>query len=344
MSTQLSKKEENRSMRFTNAVMLEVSKSSLEPAKVSDFQKKIIQNSFIKIDMILRDAEVARMKKSEAYRDSLPVTWDNVNMQQLAQDVAATSEVGLDPLQKNHINFVPYKNNSTGKYDLTPIVGYRGTELKALKFGLDIPNRIVVRLVFENEKFTPIFRDAQNEIEAYIHQPAPNPFDRGEIIGGYYYYDFDDKSKNRIAIMTINDILKRKPDYASVEFWGGAKDEWKNNKKTGNKIEVEGWFEEMCYKTVFRKAHEDITIDSEKISNSLARIIQLENSYLYGDDSATILLNAEASKDAVSKVVNIPIQEGVAIQMPDVEKYKKTASKKEVVDKETSEIQEEMKF
>ncbi len=105
--------------RFANAVEREFTANNGVSIQLTNFQRKIIQSYFIKIDMVLAEAERKRLAKSEKYRDAVPVKWENVNMPQLAVNVIAFSAIGLDPAQPNHINPIPFKNNNTGKYDIT---------------------------------------------------------------------------------------------------------------------------------------------------------------------------------------------------------------------------------
>eukprot|EP01037_Dinobryon_pediforme_P011465 gene11465-11558_t len=215
--------------------------------------KKLIQNYFIKLDAVLKEADRKRMAKKESNRDPISVTWDNLNMQKLAQDVISFSAVGLDPAQPNHINIIPYKNNGTSKYDITFIMGYRGIELKGKKYGLDIPD---------------------------------------------------------------DDILKRRPDHASAEFWGGEKDKYQNGTKVGTE-QVEGWFDEMCYKTIHRAAYNDITIDSEKIDEHFLKMIEIDRA---NDGSVAENVKTEISENAHktsmdfddAQVVNEPKEIGSA--------------------------------
>lgn len=265
----------SHSERFTNAVMKEFASTAGE-LQITSFQKKLIQNYFIKLDSSLKDAEVKRMAKSESKRELLAYSWENVNMPKLATDVVAFSAVGLDPAQPNHINLIPYKNNNTGKYDVTFIPGYRGIELKAMKYGFEIPDDVIVELVYTNDKFKSIKKSWNNRVENYEFEIVDD-FDRGNVRGGFYYHAFHDApEKNRLVVFTLHDIEKRKPKYASAEFWGGEKDVWESGKKVGTET-IEGWYEEMCYKTIYRAAYNDITIDSEKIDEHFVRMMQLDN-------------------------------------------------------------------
>ena len=75
----------------------------------------------------------------------------------------------------------------------------------------------------------------------------------GEIVGGFGYIEYTEPTKNKLIIMTIKDILKRKPDKASGEFWEVRKQPGEKGQKV--EVETEGWFEEMCLKTVKREVY-----------------------------------------------------------------------------------------
>lgn len=286
----VAKTEPSKSERFTNAVLKELSATPFS-LQMSAFQRKLCQNYFIKIDQVLSAAETKRLAKSEQYRDPLPLTWANVNMNKLAIDVLAFSSVGLDPTQPNHISPIPYKNNSAGKYDITFIVGYAGLELKNKKYGLDVPDDFVCELVYTTDKFKQIKKDLNNKVEGYTFEIV-NEFERGEVVGGFWYHIFFDKpEKNKLTVLSLKDIEKRKPKNASAEFWGGEKVVYKNNQKAGTE-KVDGWFEEMCLKTIKRHCFNSIVIDASKIDASLERIIQVEK------ESADVQITAEISEKA----------------------------------------------
>jgi len=269
MSNEIAKKSVPASERFTLMVINEFT-SGVGELRLTDFQRRLAQNYFIAIDVALKTAEEKRLQKSEKYRDKTPIVWDNINLSQLARDVVAYARIGLDPAQKNHINMIPFKNNNTGKYDIGFIEGYRGIEVKATKYGLDVPDHVIVELVYSTDKFKSIKKDRNSPYETYEFE-ITNEFERGEIRGGFYYHLYTQSpEKNKLVTLSLNDILKRKPQFASVEFWGGEKDVWEDGKKTGKK-NVDGWFDEMCRKTVYRAAYNAITIDSQKIDDDYLR-------------------------------------------------------------------------
>lgn len=264
----------SQSERFTNAVIKEFS-SNNGAVTLTPFQKKLCQNYFIKIDQTLKDNEKKRMAKGEQYRDALSFTWENVNMSKLAVDVIAYSSVELDPTQPNHINMIPYKNTANNKYDMGFVIGYSGMEIKAKKYGLEVPDNVVVELVYSTDKFKQFKKDMNNKVENYQLEVV-NDFNRGDVVGGFWYHSFlDSPEKNKLKVFSLKDIEKRKPKYASAEFWGGEKDVWENKKKVGTE-KVEGWFEEMALKTISRNAYNAITIDSKKIDDNYLAIIQKE--------------------------------------------------------------------
>lgn len=287
--TDVAKKEPTMSERFMNAVVAQFT-SEVGEVALTNFQKSLAQNYFIVADNTLKMAEEKRLKKKQN-QDPLPVIWANVDMRELAQNVVSAARTGWDPLQDNHVSLIPFKKNSINKYGLTFMPGYRGIELKAKKYGLDIPDIVVVELVYQNDKFKSYKKDRNNPIESYEFEIV-NDFDRGEIVGGFYYHIFTEKpEKNKLVVFTLKDILKRKPSYASVEFWGGEKDVWENGKKVG-KEQVEGWYEKMCWKTIYRAAYKDITIDSQKIDDDYLRLKQMEDSFREAEIEHEIAENA----------------------------------------------------
>lgn len=276
------------SARFTEAVVKEMAGVGIKP---TEFQKKLAQNYFVKLDSQLKDLEQKRVEKPEAYREEIPYGWNTINMPKLAQDVAAFTSIGLDPMLKNHISMIPYANKKTKVYDVGFLDGYIGKEIKVKKFGYDIPDMFVEELVYTNDKFELIKKSAENKIENYNFS-IPNPFDRGEIIGGFYAHIwFNNPEKNKVVAFSRAQLEKRRPKKASAEFWGGVKTkkvkEWIDNEKTGKKQQIEreveevieGWFDEMMLKTLKRASKDVIAIDSEKINDAYMRISNAEHEF-----------------------------------------------------------------
>ena len=275
MSTDIANREATFAERFTNKVMELFAASAGGELALTDFQKRLAQNYCIVADRALKAAEEKRLKKVEKYRDPLPVTWANVDMDDLALSVVSAARVGWDPMQSNHVSLIPYKKNAVDKYSMTLMPGYRGIELRATKYGLNVPDAVIIELVYSTDQFKSHKKDRHNNIETYDFE-ITNDFDRGKIVGGFYYHIYNDSpEKNKLVVMTLKEIEKRKPAYASPEFWGGEKVKWDNGKKAGTE-QVEGWFEKMCYKTIYRAAYNDITIDSQKIDDDYMKLRQME--------------------------------------------------------------------
>lgn len=286
-----------QSERFTQAVMKEFT-SNAGSLDITKFQRKLIQNYFIKLDMTLKESEVKRQSKRNA--DPTEYIWKNVNMAQLALDVVAYSSIGLDPLQDNHINLIPYLNKKTLLFDIGFIIGYEGMKIKGLKYGFDVPDDVIVEVVYSNDTFKSYKKNKDNKVESYDFE-INDDFDRGEVRGGFYYHVFhENPEKNKLKVMTMRDIEKRIPKYASAEFWGGEKDKWENGQKVGVE-KVEGWFDEMVEKTIKRAAYNAITIDSEKIDEHLVKMMQAEAISLNGSDQALLQVRSDIANNANKK-------------------------------------------
>lgn len=271
MANEVQLKEGTVSERFTNKVIAEF-RTGAGDIEVSDHQRGLIQGYFISIDRALKLAEENRVRKNEKNTDhkwdnTLPVNWDNVNLNDLAIDLMHYSKIGLDMMADNHLSPIPYKNSKTNKYDIGFIEGYEGIKFQAEKYALIKPLKVTIELVHKNDEFRAYKKGKDNPIESYSFD-ITNPFDRGEPIGGFGYLEYENPRMNELIIMTEKDILKRKPEYAAVEFWGGEKEEYQNGKRTGKKEHIEGWKEEMYYKTLVRYVYGKISIDPDKIDES----------------------------------------------------------------------------
>lgn len=262
----------SNSEKFTQRVMREFQGNAGE-LQVTDYQRQLIQGYFIGIDRSLKIADDARLKKNKGnddhqYDNNLPVTWDNVNLTDLAIDIVHYARMGLDMMQSNHLSPIPYKNSKTKKYDVELMPGYNGIRYISEKYALDKPLAVTVELVYSTDTFKAIPKSANNKIEGYEFE-INNPFDRGEVIGGFGYIEYSDSHKNQLIMMSRKEIEKRKPKYAAAEFWGGEKDKWKNGKKVGKEV-VDGWFEQMCLKTIKREVYgpKHILLDPKKVDDA----------------------------------------------------------------------------
>lgn len=272
LRTQEPPPQANASERFTDMVMTEFNGNISGGLEITDYQRQLIQGYFIGIDRMLHTQEDNRLRKNAGnsdhkYDNDLPYDWRNVNLRDLALDVVHFARMGLDMMQKNHVSPIPFKNNKNNQYDINLMTGYAGIEYIATKYALDPPVSVTVELVYSTDTFRPLKKSHTNRVENYEFEII-NPFNRGEIIGGFGYIEYDDPVKNTLVIMTKADIEKRKPQYASAEFWGGVKKTWENGRKV--EVETDGWYPEMCLKTIKREVYggKHIPRDPKKIDDN----------------------------------------------------------------------------
>lgn len=101
----------------------------------------------------------------------------------------------------------------------------------------------------------------------------------------------------------LKDILKRKPEKASGEFWGGKKTAWEKGQKV--EVETEGWFEEMCLKTVKREVYsaKNMPRDPKKIDDAYEymrmqeiRLAQMETQEVIDVEANQVVIDTEAQE------------------------------------------------
>lgn len=310
-------KQENFSERFTNKVLAEFGSSVSGAMEVTDFQRRLIQGYFIAIDRALKTAEEERVRKNEnnkdhRYDNDVPVTWANVNLTDLALDLVHYARMGLDMQQDNMLFPVPYKNNKTKLYDVTLTEGYNGIRYIARRYAQEIPVGETIELVYSTDTFVPHMKDSAHAVATYEFT-INNAFDRGEIVGGFGYLEFADPAKNELIIMPLKAILKRKPSYASANFWGGKTTEWQTVDGKRQKVEVEtdGWFEEMCRKTLIREVYsaKHLPRDPAKIDESYQMMKIREARYAE--------IQAQAEIDAQANAVLIDTTPQAQLPPPD---------------------------
>lgn len=241
--------------RFANTVIASVYGQSATEA--TPYQRKLLVTAFAGIDKSLRTAEEERVRKNESNRDhrydnNLPCVWKNVNMVDLAIDLADYTAMGLDMAQDNMLHAVPYINRKKGVYDVTLVCGYNGLRYIAERYAIHPPKNVVVEVVHETDNFIPLKKDSENPVEGYRFE-VTSPFNRGRIIGGFAYIEYYQPENNELIILSMADIEKRKPRYASATFWGGTTREYRDGRMTT--VETDGWLEEMVRKTLIREAY-----------------------------------------------------------------------------------------
>lgn len=272
----------SNSEAFTNKVLKEFGGNVAGAIQVTDYQRQLIQGYFIAIDRALKTAEENRIRKNGNNKDHKydnidPIGWGTVDLTALALDVVHYARMGLDMMQDNHLSAIPFKNNNktvtmqdgttTKMYTVNLMPGYNGIQYIAEKYALDKPAAVTIELVYSTDIFKPLKKNRQNRVESYEFE-ITNAFDRGSVVGGFGYIEYADPTKNKLIIMTLKDIEKRKPKNAAAEFWGGIVTQWENGKKV--EVQTDGWFEEMCLKTIKREVYsaKNMPRDPKKIDDA----------------------------------------------------------------------------
>jgi len=298
--TSIQKQEMTASERFTNMVIKEF-QGNVGELNLNEYQRQLIKNYFIGIDNALKVAEDRRSYSKKKANDP-PITWQNINMNKLAVDVVQNAKLGLDIAVTNHLSAVPYLNGKTNKYDINLMPGYEGLRYIAIKYAIYPIVDIRVELVHKNDNFKMI---TKNNVDGYEFD-ITNPFDRGEVTGGFGYIRYQDETRNKLVTMSKAELLKRKPSTAAAEFWGGEKDKWENGKKVGTET-IEGWQEEMLYKTMVRATCKKVPLDPKKINESYIYVMEsAENYYVENQEDK---VNQEIEENANKELIDIKSEE-----------------------------------
>lgn len=313
----------NASERFTAAVMKEFGTNVSGAVEVSEYQKRLIQGYFVGIDRALKAAEEERVRKNESNKDHkydnpLPVSWQTVNLPDLAIDLVHYAKLGLDMNQDNMLVPIPFRNTKKGQYDITLMEGYNGIRYIAEKYAVEVPKAVTVEVVYSTDIFKPIKKGASNPIENYEFE-IMSPFDRGDIVGGFAYLEYLDPAKNELIIMSMKDIEKRKPRYASAEFWGGKKKVWENGRQI--EVETDGWLDEMVRKTLIREAFsaKHLPRDPRKIDDVYQYLKLREARY------AEMAANAEVAEKANVVFVDADGETGVNTETGEIAQIEEPA-------------------
>lgn len=302
---ELTNVEQTPSQRFTNLVISEFGAATANPIQLSDKQKRLIQGYFIIIDRLLKDAESKRLAKNESntnhqYDNTIPYDWQHVNMSDLALDAVHAARMGLDMQEEAHLYPIPFANKKKGCYDIAFMEGYAGKQYKAVKYALVPPKAVTIEVVYSTDRFKAIKKSRTNPYDTYEFE-ITQPFDRGEIVGGFGYIEYNDPYQNELVILTLNDIKKR-AQKGSAEFWGtemtGKKVQiWENGNKTWSN--AEGWLDEMVRKTIVREVYskKHIPIDPAK----------LDDDFQYFKEREVVYAQAEIDEEAAENGNTTPI-------------------------------------
>lgn len=227
------KTELSIAQRFTNAVVKAYGDVA-RGIEVTPKEMKLISNYYIKLDEMIKNP------------DTKIQNWKQVRLPELANTLAHMAKLNLD-MSLGQFSCTPFKHGETGTYDLVPVISKDGYWFIAKTYGITPPKRFVVELVYESDSFSIIKRDATHPCDEYTFS-VTNPFNRGKIIGGFGYLEFEDKTNNFILAMSEEEILKYKPKYAKDSFWGGE-----NKKK-------------MYEKTIAKQLLKRVALDPNKVN------------------------------------------------------------------------------
>jgi recombination protein RecT len=238
------------SERFMNNIQTQFAAEVGSPIAFSDYERALAQHMFLKLDSVLQELEAKRLKDG---KDKItPYNWHNVNMRKLSLDAVHTVQLGLDALIPNHIHPVPYFNGKEKKYDLDLRVGYVGKAYYRMEAAVEKPKDIVIELVYSSDVFKPMKKSFRNEIESYEFE-ITNPFDRGNIIGGFGYLVYEDQSKNKLITVSEKDFENSRKAAQSDKFWSKHP-------------------EKMRYKTLVHRVTENLQIDPKKVNASYLHV------------------------------------------------------------------------
>lgn len=226
---------------------------------LSEYEKNLILGYFVMIQVALQEAEIRRVTKNKNnknhnFDENLACTWENIYVNDLATMNTLTyyARLGLDSNQPNNLSAQLRKDSRLGKYRLVFTVGYSGRQTIAERFALEKPESVTTELIYSKDTFKPIKQTDGRIGDSYIFE-INDPWDRGEIKGGFIFHRYKDSSKNNLVIMSEKEILQHKPDNAAAEFWGGIKTTWKDGKRID--VETDGWKEKMYLKTLRLEAY-----------------------------------------------------------------------------------------
>lgn len=264
---------ETASKRFLKKVEGHFTAELSASVNFTDYEKTLAQHMFIKLDEYLKNAEKDRGK------DTLPYTWDNINLNKLAIDTVHRVNLGLDALVANHIHPIAYLNKKIDKYDIDLRIGYVGKIYSRCRMATTVPEDVVIERVYENDKFAPIKKGVNQLYDSYVFE-IENPFNRGKILGGFGYISYTNKAKNKLIIVTMRDINKAKSCSKTQSFWSSDK-----------------YYEEMVYKTLVHRVADKIEMDPRKIN---------AKSYVYVESQkADEEINREIQEKANKDMLNI---------------------------------------
>lgn len=274
--------------------------SNVGSLNVTEAEKTLIQHMFIKCDMAFKEMN------ANSPDGKTSVNWQNVNIQKLALDSVHRVRLGLDALIPGHVYPIAYFNNKTKQYDIDLRIGYKGEIYYAYQTSLNPIREIRCELVYSNDEFKVYKKGASCKIDGY-DLIIKDPFNRGELVGGYAYIDYVDERQNKLIVLGKKDFDKARDAGKSNKFWGP-------------------YYDEMAKKTLVHRAMKEIVIDPKKI-NAVESMNAVEAEPELADDyadanSVELVMAPELVKEIEEAVQEEPEQDYQEPTPPVVEKKK----------------------
>jgi len=238
----IEKKKPTVAERFVSKVEREFEGAVGHGIEFTDEERQLASNLFIKIDSALKQHEADRNENQAPYK------WENVDMQKLATDAVHRVRLGLDASIKNHIHVIPYFNGKTKKYDLNLQVGYKGKAYYRKRMAVDNVRDIRYELVHESDVFKVIKKSGRESIEDFAFD-VKDPFDRGDIVGGFGYIVYEDETKNKVVLVSEEEFVKVKNTAQTKLIWNQ-------------------WPDKMRLKTLVHRVTDELDMDPQKINPS----------------------------------------------------------------------------
>lgn len=290
MSKTITKTTVTQSERFLSNVERQFTAQLGRTREMNPLEQRLTQHMFLSVDQALKKAEADRAKNPKQ-ANRKPYTWDNVNLTKLATDTTHRVSLGLDALVPNHISPIAYWNSALGQYDIDLRIGYVGRSYVAKKFAVDTPVAIIHHLVYDTDEFEALPHSVNRDVESYRFK-INNPFDRGEIIGGFGYIIYDDPRKNRLVLVTMRDFNRSKAASKS--------DFWKNNDV------------EMHLKTVHHRTADKIVIDPSKVNAEVLDSARQDDPlYALEAKQERVTIEAETTSQQVIELDEEPTEEPI---------------------------------
>ena len=95
---------------------------------------------------------------------------------------------------------------------------------------------------------------------------VPEPFNRGEVVGGFGFIMYEDDRKNKIITVDRKYLKKIQSTAQSNQFWGK-------------------WSEEMQKKTVAHRTSEAVPVDPRKVHDSFYKVQEEDSLFANNIDS-----------------------------------------------------------